>query len=163
VDDRTLTLPAGIHLDLGGIAKGWTADRAAEDALAVGLPWVVVNAGGDLRIAGAAPSLEIGVEDPEDPRQELLRVRLSSGGVATSSIAKRSWAPGVHHVIEPSTGKPADTELLQATVWAEDATRAEIRATDALLLGPSSAVRYPAVLVAREGDVLVSMPTEEAA
>jgi thiamine biosynthesis lipoprotein len=162
VDDRTLTLPAGIHLDLGGIAKGWTADRAAEDAIAAGLPWVVVNAGGDLRIAGAAPSLEVGVEDPEAPRQEMLRLRLGSGGVATSSIAKRTWAPGVHHVIDPSTGRPAETELLQATVWAEDATHAEIYATDALLLGVSAADRYPAVLVAHDGDVLSSMPTEEA-
>lgn len=163
VDDRTLTLPAGIHLDLGGIAKGWTADRAAADALDEGLPWVAVNAGGDLRIAGAAPPLEVTVEDPQDPATEVLRLTISSGAIATSSIAKRTWAPGLHHVIDPTTGRPASTELLQATVWAEDATSAEIRATDALLLGRAASARYPCVLVVREGDVVVSMPLAEAA
>jgi thiamine biosynthesis lipoprotein len=163
VDDRTLTLPAGIHLDLGGIAKGWTADRAAEDALAAGLPWVVVNAGGDLRIAGAAPILEISVEDPADPDLEIGRLRLSGGGLATSSVAKRSWAPGIHHVIDPSTGRPADTTIMQATVWAQDATTAEVLATDALLLGADAARRYPAVFVRRTGDVVISMRAEEAA
>lgn len=163
VDDRTLTLPAGIHLDLGGIAKGWTADRAAEDALAVGLAWVLVNAGGDLRIAGAAPVLEVAIEDPEDPESEVARLRLAGGGLATSSVAKRTWAPGSHHVIDPSTGRPADTSTLQATVWAEDATTAEIHATDALLLGTEATRSYPAVLVRRTGDVVISMRTEEAA
>jgi thiamine biosynthesis lipoprotein len=163
VDDRTLTLPAGIHLDLGGIAKGWTADRATTDALDEGLPWIVVNAGGDLRIAGVAPPLEVAVEDPEDPEAELLRLTISGGALATSSIAKRAWAPGRHHVIDPGTGRPADTEILQATVWAEDATSAEVGATDALLRGRAASAVYPSVLVARGGDVVVSMPLEVAA
>lgn len=163
VDDRTMTLPAGVHLDLGGIAKGWTADRAAQDALDAGLPWVVVNAGGDLRVAGVAPPIEVAIEDPQEGDAEIVRLRLARGGLATSSIARRAWAPGVHHVIDPATGRPAVTELLQATVWAEDAATAEIRATDALLVGRSAANRYPAVLVAHDGDVLISMMTEEAA
>ena len=163
VDDRTLTLPAGIHLDLGGIAKGWTADRAAEEALTSGIAWVVVNAGGDLRVAGIAPAAEVAVEDPADPEQEVARVRIATGGLATSSIAKRTWAPGLHHVIDPSTGRPAASELAQATVWADDAATAEIGATDALLRGRDAAGRYPAILVASDGDVLISMTIEEAA
>jgi thiamine biosynthesis lipoprotein len=163
VDGRTLTLPAGVHLDLGGIAKGWTADRATEDAVATGLPWAAVNAGGDLRLAGEAPPLDIAIEDPEDPESELLRLRLSSGGIATSSVAKRTWAPGRHHIIDPATGLPAETELLQVTVWAETATEAEVRATDALLRGRKAAQELAAVMVTRGGDVVVSMSLEEAA
>lgn len=163
VDGRTLTLPAGVHLDLGGIAKGWTADRAAEDALAAGLPWATVNAGGDLRLAGDAPPLPVAIEDPEDPDVELLRIRVPSGGLATSSVMKRSWAPGRHHVIDPSSGRPAETELLQITVWSETAVEAEVRATDGLLLGRRAVERSPAVCVTREGDVLVSLAFEEAA
>jgi len=163
VDDRTLTLPAGVHLDLGGIAKGWTADRATEDALASGLPWAAVNAGGDLRLAGEAPPLPVAIEDPERPDRELLRLRMPGGGIATSSVAKRAWAPGRHHIIDPATGVPAETELLQVTVWADTATDAEILATDVLLRGRSAARDVPAVLVTRDGDVLVSMTVEEAA
>jgi thiamine biosynthesis lipoprotein len=162
VDGRTLTLPAGVHLDLGGIAKGWTADRATEDALRVGVPWIAVNAGGDLRVAGDAPTLSVAVEDPEVPGGELLRLRIREGGLATSSVAKRTWAPGRHHVIDPRTGLPADTELLQATVWAATAVEAEVAATDALLRGPT-AVEVPSVLVDRHGGVHVSCAVEEAA
>ena len=60
VTRATLHMPADVGLDLGGIVKGWTCDRAAERALAVGLPWVLVDAGGDLRILGDAPRIAVG-------------------------------------------------------------------------------------------------------
>lgn len=161
VDAGVLRLPENVHLDLGGIAKGWTVDLAAGDALEAGLPWALVNAGGDLRLAGDAPTLEIAVEDPEQPERELLRLRLADGALATSSIAKRSWAPGRHHVIDPRTGAPAETDLLQATVWAPTCTRAEILATHALLQGSGVAASLRCALVTRAGDVLVAF--EEAA
>ena len=91
-------LPAGVHLDLGGIAKGWCADRAAEDAIDSGLPWVLVNAGGDLRVLGHAPLLEVAIEDPETTG-ELLRTTLTGGAIATSSVCKRAWGTDLHHVI----------------------------------------------------------------
>lgn len=161
LDAGILRLPEGVHLDLGGIAKGWTVDLAAADALEAGLPWALVNAGGDLRLAGDAPTIEIAVEDPEQPERELLRLRLADGALATSSIAKRSWAPGRHHVIDPRTGAPAETDLLQATVWASTCTQAEILATHALLQGSGVATSLRCALVTRAGDVLVAF--EEAA
>jgi thiamine biosynthesis lipoprotein len=155
-----LRLPAGVHLDLSGIAKGWAADRAAEDAMNAGLPWVLVNAGGDLRIMGAAPRLEVAVEDPEDPSAEILRLGLASGGLATSSVTKRAWGADRHHVIDPRTGAPARTELLQATVWAPTVVEAEVLSIRALLEGSTAAASFPAALVTRTGDVLVSIPEE---
>jgi thiamine biosynthesis lipoprotein len=152
-----LLLPPGVHLDLGGIAKGWTVDRAAEAALA-GLPWIVVNAGGDLRVLGEADPIEVAIEDPERPEDELMRTTLRAGALATSSVCKRSWGDA-HHVIDPVTGAPAMTEVLQATVWATTCADAEVAATHALLLGPDAARRYPAVLVTRAGEIVVSMPT----
>jgi thiamine biosynthesis lipoprotein len=163
VDASTVSLPADVHLDLGGIAKGWTVDRASEDALASGLPWVLVNAGGDLRIAGEAPVLEVAVEDPEDPELEVVRLRLTTGALATSSVAKRTWAPGQHHVIDPTTGAPADTDLLQATVWAPTCAEAEVLATRALLEGTQVASELPSVLVTVDREVHISVPSEEAA
>ncbi|MGE5225637.1 MAG: FAD:protein FMN transferase [Planctomycetaceae bacterium] len=161
VDGSSVRLPEGVHLDLGGVAKGWTVDRAAEDALAAGLPWALVNAGGDLRIAGAAPVLDVGVEDPERPAQELVRLRLAEGALATSSVVKRSWGPAQHHVIDPRTGVPATTELLQASVWAPTCAEAEVLATRALLEGRGAAGSLSCVLVAHDGDVLVAMPAAD--
>jgi thiamine biosynthesis lipoprotein len=160
LDGTKLRLPAGVHLDLGGIAKGWTADRVAMTGLSRGLGWVVVNAGGDLRVAGDAPPIDVRIEDPQDPTQDLAHVEITEGAVATSSVTKRTWAPDAHHVIDPRLGMPAQNGLLQATVWAPTAAGAEVRATHALLGGVSMAAEVPAVLVTRSGDVIVSFPQE---
>jgi thiamine biosynthesis lipoprotein ApbE len=63
-------------------------------------------------------------------------------------------------VIDPETGAPARTELLQASVWAPTCAEAEVAATHALLLGPDAARRYPAVLVTRSAEIVISMPVE---
>jgi thiamine biosynthesis lipoprotein len=154
-----IVLPAGVHLDLGGIAKGWTVDRAAEEAHAF-VPWAVINAGGDLRLIGDAAPIDVAIEDPERPGDELLRTTLDAGALATSSVCKRAWGLDEHHVIDPATGRPASTELLQATVWAATCADAEFAATHALLLGRDAARRYPAVLVTRGAEIVVSMPVE---
>jgi thiamine biosynthesis lipoprotein len=154
-----LRLPPEVHLDLGGIAKGWTVDLAVDEALAHS-PWIVVNAGGDLRVGGDADPIEVGIEDPERPTDELLRTTIATGALATSSVMKRAWGTDAHHVIDPATGRPAVTDVLQATVWAPTCAEAEVAATDALLSGPAAAGRYPAVLVTRSAEIIVSMPVE---
>ena len=153
LDGRRLRLPDDVGLDLGGVAKGWTVDLAAERALSAGLAWVLVSAGGDLRIAGDAPALEIAVEDPDEPEREFASLRLCSGAIATSSTRRRSWGPGLHHVIDPRTGAPSVTGLAQATVWAPTCAEAEIASTVALLEGSTGAVRRACLLVEDDGTI----------
>jgi thiamine biosynthesis lipoprotein len=162
IGEGSVTLPADLHLDLGGLAKGWTVDRAAEDALATGLPWVLVNAGGDLLLAGEAPSVDVRVEDPFDADAELMRLRLDTGALATSSVSKRAWGPGLHHLIDPRSGAPARSGVLQATTWAPSCAEAEIRSTWTLVQGRSAVRRFPSVLVT-EDEVLVTLPVEAVA
>ena len=151
----SLRLPHGVGLDLGGIAKGWTVDLAAEAAIVVGLPWAIVNAGGDLRLAGTPPAggIEVAVEDPEDVSAELLRLRLRSGALATSSVTRRAWGPGLHHLIDPATGLPSSGTALQATAWAPTCAEAEVAAKDVLLSAGTALERTAAVLVLRDGNV----------
>jgi len=111
----------------------------------------------------STPDIEVGIEDPEVPELSIVLIRLSAGGLATSSVAKRTWAPGEHHVIDPRTGRPAATDLLQATAWAPTCVEAEVRATSALLEGRAAAGAIHTVLVATDGDVLVSFPEAAAA
>lgn len=153
-------LPDGVGLDFGGIAKGWAADRAAE--LAHELPWVAVDAGGDIRLHGDVPAggLEVAVDDPETVGAEVLRVAMTGGAVATSSVTFRSWARGgerLHHIIDPRSGRPAIGRMLQVTAWAPTCAEAEIRAKWALLAGPSILGRFPAVLFVDDGRVLVDL------
>lgn len=162
LEDELLRLPPGVGLDLGGLVKGWAADRAATRAVDAGLPWVLVNAGGDLRIAGDAPPIDVAVEDPDDPASEVGRLSIREGGVATSSTRSRAWGDGLHHVIDPRTGSPAATDLVQVTVTAPTCAEAEIRAKAVLLRG-SAASGEAAVTVTSGGRVLVTVPTPEAA
>ena len=146
LEGRRLRLPEGVALDLGGLAKGWTADLAARAAAAAGLPWALIDAGGDLRLIGEPPTdLEIAVEDPETPEAEIGRIVLRNGAIATSSVTRRSWGPGRHHLIDPATGAPSTGEVIQATVWARTCADAEISSKDALLEGEAYLERGPAL------------------
>jgi thiamine biosynthesis lipoprotein len=161
LDRDVVRLPRGVGLDLGGLAKGWTADLAATRAVDAGLPWVMVNAGGDLAVIGRPPRISVAVEDPDDPSRELGRLHVQGGGVATSSIRARAWG-NMHHVIDPRTGAPARTALVQATAVADTCAGAEI-AAKAILLGGPDAARGAAATVWADGRVVVHVPAEEAA
>lgn len=152
-------VPAGVGLDFGGIAKGFAVDTAAAGA-SVSLPWALVEAGGDLRVVGHVPAegVAIGIEDPDDPEREVARVAVTAGAMATSSVTRRAWGPSLHHIIDPRTGLPASTGVVQASVWASTCTEAEILATEALLSGPDVLRTIPGVMVMEDRRVLVSVP-----
>jgi FAD:protein FMN transferase len=146
LDDElgTIHLPPGMEIDLGGIAKGWIVERAAR-LLARNVQTCAVSAGGDLFLLGLPEGMdhwEIGLEDPRDPQQTLTILRVGPGAVATSSVVKRSWRQGEklrHHLIDPRTGEPADTDWLSVTVIAQHATDAEVYAKALLIGGPTLA------------------------
>jgi len=133
--------PPGVAIDSGGLAKGLCADLLAE-ALA-GRPSYGVDCAGDLRIGGTAGlPRTVHVTSPLDGRP-LHALQVTSGGVATSGIARRAWLDTrgrpAHHLLDPATGRPAYTGLLQVTALARTALGAEVRAKAALLSGPEGA------------------------
>ncbi len=141
--DGDVSLPEGALLDLGGIAKGWAADRAADFLARLGP--CCVDAGGDIRVAGAWPEgdgFRVEVEDPLQPVAILDTLTLSAGAIATSGIGKRWWlrhGEVRHHLIDPRTGRPADNNLLSVTVRAPTAVEADIAAKTAFILGEGEA------------------------
>ncbi len=151
--EGAIRLPAGVGLDLGGIAKGFTSDIAAQAAVTGGLPWALVSAGGDLRLFGDAPPIEVGIEEPFDPQTSSARVTLTEGALATSSVVARAWGDGLHHVIDPRTGVSSKTDALQATVWAPTCAEAEVLATWVLLSGSQAAASYPCAIATVDGDL----------
>jgi FAD:protein FMN transferase len=159
LQDDLLHMPDGVGLDFGGVAKGWTVDLAAHAAAGQGLPWAIVNAGGDLRAVGYGPpsGFDVALEDPDDRTHEMLRVRLTGGALATSSVRVRSWGLGLHHLIDPRSGRPASTGVVQATVWAETCAEAEVRAKWALLEGPVAQDHMSAVLVMDDGRIVMNL------
>ncbi len=159
---RVVRRPAHVHIDLGGLIKGRTADQAA-----AGLPVpAAVDAGGDAVVRGAPEGgWPVDVEDPRDPARTLLTLRLRDQAVATSAGNRRRWRRGdqrIHHIIDPRTGRPAASGLVQVTAVAATAEVAEVLAKAALILGADGArellARWPAagaVLVDDAGRVAI--------
>lgn len=133
---RSVTLPPGVHLDLGGIGKGRAADVVAAELLAHGAVGVCLSLGGDVRLAGEPPTSGWIVDVEELPGT---RLALARGGIATSARTRRRWRRGgtdLHHLIEPSTGNPAAGAGRAVTVIAGTAAEAEVLAKALYLLGP---------------------------
>ena len=134
---RHVTLPAGIKLDFGGIAKGMAVDAALESLRQNGVSHAMVNAGGDLAVLGLPPA------DDKWPiavpgREQFWSLPLHHGAVATSGIARRHWWQGNtlrHHLLDPRTGLPAQSDLWSVTVVTDRCEQAEVAAKVAFILG----------------------------
>ncbi len=143
---RSICLPPGVRLDLGGVAKGWAADRAARQLGAHGP--ALIDAGGDIAVSGPMADgspWPIGVADPTELDGQIELLLLESGGVATSGRDYRRWRRGdswQHHIIDPRTGHPAVTDVLSATVVASSAREAEMAAKVALILGSRAGLEW---------------------
>jgi thiamine biosynthesis lipoprotein len=118
LEGQSLTMPAGVELDLGATAKAWAADRSAARICSRLGCGVLVSLGGDIAVAGPAPEggWRIRVQDvtgsPEDPPAgPYALIAIRDGGLATSSTAARRWQRGgdvLHHILDPRTGLPAE-------------------------------------------------------
>jgi thiamine biosynthesis lipoprotein len=146
VDRRTgtVTRPPGVRIDPGGIAKGVFADELS--TLLVGHDAFVVDCGGDMRLGGmASQARAVHVASPFDD-STLHTFEIARGAVATSGIGRRGWwrADGrpAHHLLDPATGEPAFTGIVQATALASTATEAETLSKAAILSGPDEAPRW---------------------
>ena len=143
-EGKQIWLPQGTHIDLGGIAKGWIAEQAAR-LLSRYSTACAVSAGGDMALIGLPEgelAWPVGLEDPLDPSRDLAVLKVGPGAVATSSVAKRRWVQGdhiQHHLIDPRTGKPAQTDWLSVTVICPQAAVAEVFAKALLIAGPQEA------------------------
>lgn len=156
---RTISLPPRCGLDLDGIARGWTLDRAAEGLRRFGS--FAIDAGGDLSAGGRqadGSSWTVGIEDPLDLDRDVMQLDLVDQAIATASVAQhRRRAPGrwQHPLIDPRTGRPSRSGATAATVITPSAARAEALARTALLLGPAAGIRFLDRVEAAEGIVVL--------
>jgi thiamine biosynthesis lipoprotein len=136
---RTITLPYGMGLDFGGVAKGWAAHQAMTRLQAEGP--ALIDAGGDIAISGPRTDgspWQVGIADPLQEARNLEVLFLNACGVATSGKDRRRWVrDGLfqHHIIDPATNQPVETDLLTVTVIAPDVMQAEAAAKAAFILG----------------------------
>jgi thiamine biosynthesis lipoprotein len=138
----TVRRPPGVHLDLGGLGKGLAADLVVERLLELGVATVSVSVGGDVRVGGVPPDggWRIPVEDPFDDSSLMVTAVLDAGAIVTSSTRVRRWPTDdggwAHHLIDPTTGRPARSGVAAVVVIAAEAWWAEVLAKAALVAGP---------------------------
>jgi len=175
---RQVFLPLGLAIDLGGIAKGWLAEQAAQ-SLAEFADACVVNAGGDMYMVGhlqGSAEWPVALEDPREPARTLSTFYARAGGVATSSMTRRTWrqhsARGDqprHHLIDPRTGEPSIGDWLSVTVISAHTHLSEVFAKALLIAGPREADRlvvtetspFTYIAVDREGKLSGTHPILE--
>jgi thiamine biosynthesis lipoprotein len=165
VEGSTIHRPPGLALDSGGLAKGLFADLLAgelahHEAFAV-------DCAGDLRVGGTPRAVHVASPFGGPP---LHTFRLAGAAAATSGIGRRSWLDSrgrpAHHLLDPSTGTPAFTGVVQATAIAPTAVEAEIRAKAAVLSGPEAAagwLPHGGVVVYDDGSAALVAETTDAA
>jgi thiamine biosynthesis lipoprotein len=159
----TVTRPPGVRIDPGGIAKGVFADELA--SLLSGYEAFVVDCGGDMRLGGRlALARDVHVASPFD-ESILHTFAVASGGVATSGVGRRSWLDRdgrpAHHLLDPASGRPAFTGIVQVTALAPTAIAAESLSKAALLSGPARAERvlvHGGAIVLEDGNFVVLEP-----
>jgi thiamine biosynthesis lipoprotein len=147
VDDElgTVRVPVGVELDLGATAKALAADRVAATAALETEAGVLVSIGGDVAVAGAPPEggWPVGIAHDHAAAGDDVAtcVALSAGGLASSGTRVRRWATaagGMHHILDPRTGRPAKSPWATVTVAAASCVDANAASTAAIVLGDAA-------------------------
>lgn len=144
---QSVRLPKGHKIGLGGIAKGYIVDRAADVLKKAGVRTFLVQAGGDLYGAGRKPDGSAwvsGIMDPRGPEgSSFAAIELTDHAFSTAGDYARSYVVGkrrYHHIIDPHTGYPA-TASRSVTVWADDATTADAVDDAVFIMGPEAGLK----------------------
>ncbi len=155
---RVVELEHGARLDLGGIVKGWAAERCCRLLHSAADAPCLVNAAGDIAVRGTpAPGCW---PIAADTATGSVTLGLRRGGIATSGRDERRWRRNGeerHHLIDPRTGAPSTSDLVRVTAVGADAVDAEVRAKALFLAGESAALeeaaqeQVPCLLVTEDG------------
>ena len=142
LESKSVSVPSGVALDSGGIGKGLAADLMSDYAMQLGAMGVAVFAGGDVAVKGMAKDAagwKVNISDPNKEDRFIDSVSLSRGGLATSS--PMGWIIGSsHHIIDPRTHKSSTSDVLQATVIAQNASQAEVLSKMCVILGAQAGI-----------------------
>ena len=162
VQNQTVTVPDGVHLDLGATAKAYAADHCAQLVAASTGCGVLVSLGGDIATAGDTPNGGWQVQVQDRPGEPATLVALPAGGaLATSSTQRRRWMHAgrpVHHILDPRSGQPADPVWRTVSIAAGYCLDANTVSTACIVrghaaLGWLARLGLPARLVNQDGSV----------
>ena len=173
-EDFTVTLPEGMEIDLGGIAKGYIADQVAA-LVGDRILGATLNFGGNVYAVGQKPDqspFRVGIRDPLGGEGDTIAVvSVNDLSVVTSGIYERYFfQDGVryHHILDPETGISSDSDLASATIVSVSSMTADAMATACIVMGKDEALAYleregmDGLLITREGEIVTTKGFTEA-
>ena len=173
LEGNTVTVPDGMELDLGGIAKGYTSDRLMKLFRREGVHSAIVSLGGNVQAFGRKPDgslWRVAIQDPGKPDSYIGSLSIENMAVVTSGSYQRYFErDGVtyHHIIDPSEGRPADNGLSSVTIITESGMLGDALSTALFVLGLDGAVDYwhtyggfQAVFVDNNGKIYITAGLE---
>ena len=164
-EGNTVTLPAGMQIDLGGIAKGYIADRVAEmirEKATAG----IVNLGGNVYTVGQKPdgkTFSVAITDPLQPSTARAVIFTGDCTVVTSGTYERGFSFGgvrYHHILDPKTGMPGRSDLISASFVMDSSMAADALATACIVIGSEKSLELAAsqgldaLFITEDGSVL---------
>ena len=155
-------------IDLGFIAKGYIADKIKERLISCGVKSAIIDLGGNVQTIGSKPdnsTFNIGIKKPFSKNGEVIdTINVSDISVVTAGTYERYFEEDgkiYHHILDPSTGYPADSGIVSATIIYPESTTADALSTACIVLGYDKAVKllddHPlvkAVFVTDSGETL---------
>ena len=147
-DGNTVTLPDGVMIDLGAVAKGYLADVCVPILDDSGAAGAVLNLGGTICLFGKKPDgapFTVGVADPMNPAAYFGTLSLDKGTVATSGGYERYFEQDGKryiHILDPASAAPVDNGVLSVTVVADDGVTADALSTALFVMGADKAAEY---------------------
>lgn len=170
VSGNTFTLGDGQKLDPGGIAKGYAADELVRLFGTYGIDCGIISLGGNVAAFGQKPGggqWKTAVQNPDGSDDYLGIISLTDVSIVTSGAYRRNFTvDGVtyHHIMDPHTGRPAETDLLSVTVVCTDGSTADALSTALFVMGSDRALDYwrehsgefDTVLYTRDGSLIIT-------
>ncbi len=156
----------GVRIDLGGIAKGYIADKLSELYIENNIKGII-NLGGNIMLPKAQKKpYKIGITNPKNTSEIIATVNVVSGAVVTSGTYERNFSQNgktYHHILDTKTGYPANTGIASATVLSKTATTADALSTTLICMGEEDGLSLintlkdtEAVLITDSGEIKLS-------
>lgn len=148
IEGNTITIPEEMTVGLGAVAKGYCADLAVEIAKKHGVDFALINLGGNIACYGKPLNSDlfgIGVEDPYQPGTALAVIQTTDRSLVSSGNYQRFFEQDgtrYHHIIDPETAAPVDTDINMVTVVCKDSTTADCLSTSLYVMGEEKTVEY---------------------
>ena len=148
VKNNTISIPKGMEIDLGGIAKGYASDKVTGLLKNNGVTSAIISLGGNVHAIGSKPDNEpwkVGIRNPFTPSENIATLSVSDKAVITSGGYERKFeenGKSYHHIIDPKTGKPAKSGLSSVTVISDNGIEADALSTALYVMGLDKGVTY---------------------